>query len=954
MYANNLEIANEDNPFLQYAERYKRDSTTVEFVVFTKPDAGCLSKKIGLRNDGTVLSDGSECIMTRGTAARAIAYDVHDFAAWVGGCGSDQALALGRLREGLDCEVTVVTKHKLAANPGAIARSGDYIGYREGEKAYALIDFDLKGMPAEVKDRIESLGGFWPALVTAAPELKDVTRVVRTSTSTGLFRTDTGQRLEGSGGLHVYVLVWDGADINRFLRTLHERCWLAGLGWHMLGAGGQLLERSVVDKMVGSPERLVFEGKPICVRPIEQDQKMRQPQTFEGAVLDTVAACPPLTIVERSNLQQVIAKSAVALAPESARAREKYVAEHAVELAARVGVTVEVARNTIERRCAGVLLPDEKLPFDDGEFAGCTVGDVMADPSRFKGATLADPIEGAPYGRSKARVYLRSDGTPWIRSFAHGLTTYELKFDARAVAAAIEGADPDGGTAKLAKLVADSDLGDDEKQKAIVAMAEKFPAIGKRVISKQIKDAKERKRTQEIKEKVNQQLASRTDPRPRIIAPDGSAPWLPVMAELNEVIGGSKAKHPQARDVNGYLAAARRSSIPGMHPFSSDSANAEQPAAATAEDTSLPAPEQWTLNRLTEPEAAEMIECHIEHTTPLGMPIHLSAPFVRHFMCRSDGELPTIHTVATSPIVLANGDVLAIDGLDRERCIDFHIEPEVLAIVPRMKDCTDDAVGRAIKFLFDDWLVDVETDFTGKCVLISLTLTIIERSLLPERPAYFVVAGKRGSGKTTAIAMLIRAVTGEWPAAAAWSPSDEERRKALLSYLMKGSAYILWDNIPRGAQLSCPNIERAITSPIYSDRILGVTESASPASTTVHCFTGNNIGAKGDLASRSLFVRLDAKSHDPENRKFQHIDPIGWTDQHRGKILNALYTILLWNPQLKKPQNAPSETRFKLWWRMVGSAIENAAKLVDDKSAPKFKDLFLANEEEDTESNVPR
>jgi hypothetical protein len=67
-------------------------------------------------------------------------------------------------------------------------------------------------------------------------------------------------------------------------------------------------------------------------------------------------------------------------------------------------------------------------------------------------------------------------------------------------------------------------------------------------------------------------------------------------------------------------------------------------------------------------------------------------------------------------------------------------------------------------------------------------------------------------------------------------------------------------------------------------------------------------------------------------------------------MYQAAYVADSWAAQLKKPQNAPSETRFKLWWRMVGSAIENAAKLVDDKSAPKFKDLFLANEEEDTES----
>jgi hypothetical protein len=49
--------------------------------------------------------------------------------------------------------------------------------------------------------------------------------------------------------------------------------------------------------------------------------------------------------------------------------------------------------------------------------------------------------------------------------------------------------------------------------------------------------------------------------------------------------------------------------------------------------------------------------------------------------------------------------------------------------------------------------------------------------------------------------MLVMAVTGLRPAAAAWSTNEEERRKALLSYFLYGMAYILWDNIERGTQL---------------------------------------------------------------------------------------------------------------------------------------------------------
>ena len=38
-------------------------------------------------------------------------------------------------------------------------------------------------------------------------------------------------------------------------------------------------------------------------------------------------------------------------------------------------------------------------------------------------------MKGSDYGPCKAMVMRRSDGTPWIHSFAHGRTVYELKYD---------------------------------------------------------------------------------------------------------------------------------------------------------------------------------------------------------------------------------------------------------------------------------------------------------------------------------------------------------------------------------------------------------------------------------------------------------------------------------------------------------------------------------------------
>ena len=261
--------------------------------------------------------------------------------------------------------------------------------------------------------------------------------------------------------------------------------------------------------------------------------------------------------------------------------------------------------------------------------------------------------------------------------------------------------------------------------------------------------------------------------------------------------------------------------------------------------TSLPTPQQWVIKRLGEIEVAEMIEHHIDFTDKDGRSVHLPMNFVRHYVKRDDGALPALVAVSTLPLVLADGSVLAGDKFDRLRGIDFRIQPEIAATVPKPARVTEDDVDKAIKLLTDEWLCDVATDYCGKCIIIAAGLTIIERSLLPDRPAFFVTAGRRGGGKTTTLTMLIIAIAGVWPAAAAWSTNEEERRKALLSYFLYGVSYIIWDNIARGTQISCPHIEKSCTAAYYSDRKLGVSEMVATAASTIHFLYGKQRRTKG-------------------------------------------------------------------------------------------------------------
>ena len=57
---------------------------------------------------------------------------------------------------------------------------------------------------------------------------------------------------------------------------------------------------------------------------------------------------------------------------------------------------------------------------------------------------------------------------------------------------------------------------------------------------------------------------------------------------------------------------------------------------------------------------------------------------------------------------------------------------------------------------------------------------------------------------------------------------------------------------------------------------------------------------------------------------------------------------MLGNPQLKEKRDAPGKTRFKMWWRLIGSALEHAVKQIGVEL--DFQKLFIEQEGDDEES----
>jgi hypothetical protein len=924
---------------------------------FTKPlEDGGMTKTIKLGPDGKPASDGSACRMWRGAAFVYELTGVDELTQLIDECTPQQALAFGSIKpEFLNGggPVQVVLKEASAKPmPGVIARTREHMQFEPGDDGVQFIDHDRKGMPASVRTKMAGRG-LWDVLVEVAPGLAQAGRVERASTSAGLVNTTTGESFADSGGRHVFVHVADVSDIPRATDVLHDRCTLAGYGWAMVSKSGAILQRSIADRAVGTPEHLAFEGPPVVEPPLAQDAGARRPKAFAGEIVDTAEAIPGLTPAERAALKALRGAMAAGLAAEAAKAKGKHVdglVKRIREKDPNCKVPAALMRDRLMQSYNGRLAPEFLLEFDDAAIGVKSVAEVLADPARFVDETLADPLEGVDYGRGKAKV-MEDDGSGdlFIHSFAHGGMGYRLMLDEGMLREMIRLSDPVAAVSVFAEALGSAMLfpGGEE---ALIGECAKRARVGVKVVRQAVEEAREARRA---KARAARAALEPPDHRTVLAAPAKDAEVGVVAEEVDALMAMSIAGEPALRGRSGKLVRIVEEPMPGMHLLTAREANAEAPPTTDGAPSAAPpsAPPELRIVELDGMALPEEIERHVRfqrrrRNTDMAF-VSLDQPFCEAVNFRPGGsKIPMIMGVQTLPLILrrADGafDVAASNGFNRDLGLYFRVDRALKAALPDPSCITLDDAKRAYRFLVDDWLCDVDTDANGMAVAVAIALSIIERQLFPIRPGFFITAALAGSGKTTLLSMVSMAVLGRFAAATGWSSSEEERQKALFSYLVGGAPMIVWDNIAKGTNVSSEAVNRSLTSPEYQLRILGKTQGAKASANAIQCWTGNAIVPSGDLATRSFSVMLRASRVDPENRPFRHPNPVGWSLDNRMRILAALYVLLC----LPRPIiDHGDTTRFKDWWAMVGQPIELAAGVV-------FNDMVKTNSTHDAESSA--
>lgn len=119
-----------------------------------------------------------------------------------------------------------LTADKLAK--GYIARTQEHLKWMPGPALLPLDHDDKGGASLRLPD-------FSAALAAVFPPFSDAGQLVTWSSSSCIRRKDNDAELRGPGSFHAYYVIRNGADLERFVRVLQKRLWLAGKGHILIG-----------------------------------------------------------------------------------------------------------------------------------------------------------------------------------------------------------------------------------------------------------------------------------------------------------------------------------------------------------------------------------------------------------------------------------------------------------------------------------------------------------------------------------------------------------------------------------------------------------------------------------------------------------------------------------------------------------------------------------------------
>ncbi|PJE81138.1 hypothetical protein COU58_04195 [Candidatus Pacearchaeota archaeon CG10_big_fil_rev_8_21_14_0_10_32_42] len=151
---------------------------------------------------------------------------------------------------------------------------------------------------------------------------------------------------------------------------------------------------------------------------------------------------------------------------------------------------------------------------------------------------------------------------------------------------------------------------------------------------------------------------------------------------------------------------------------------------------------------------------------------------------------------------------------------------------------------------------------------------------------------------------------------------NEELRKKIVSSLIAGKRGLHFAN--NKGYLNNSVLESLITTPFYTDRVLGKNELVTFSNELDLSLSANaGMTYTADIANRTRFIRLSLDIEDANKRTFENPNLHKWILDNREKILSALYSFVRDWVEKGKPKGSVAFASFPEWAETVGGIMEN-------------------------------
>jgi hypothetical protein len=315
--------------------------------------------------------------------------------------------------------------------------------------------------------------------------------------------------------------------------------------------------------------------------------------------------------------------------------------------------------------------------------------------------------------------------------------------------------------------------------------------------------------------------------------------------------------------------------------------------------------------------------------------------------------LKPLDAVITAPTLRRDGSVISALGYDAASCIYIDVG-RPLALIPIYP--SELQVREALCYLMTPFKDFAFCSPLDRSIMLSALLTACLRPILPTAPGFGFDAPVQGSGKSLLAACVGVLATGTvptvWPHTA--GRDDEEVRKRIFTALRQGSRAIVWDNVT--GLFDSASLASALTSPQFTDRVLGKSESLTVPNRALFMMTGNNLCLAGDMPRRILNCRINPDTETPFNRSFD-LDPLAYVTVNRQRMVVAALTIVrgwLGSSQylFKNTMVAGRMASFELWDSLVRQPVAwvNACIAVGEYADPM--DAVIAAQVNDPEKDA--